>query len=400
MRARPEIRPEIELEIALRRPPRRFLELLEESEEEFRSTITRIEAEPTFRRLVDRGAIRRAPLRGRIPAAKYEAYLERQANRVFDRRAIRSRPGWQGDFFAPDAAQRLDDLAAKYGAPAEELELVVRYVKRLVSEDGPPPEAAPIERPLPGPAQTPDLTQPMLRIQRFVDAHGITPQQFQRDFLPGDRHGAGLARAYGSEAAEIDAVLQALDAVYFADAPGEPPEAPGQPTPAPETVGGVVLSDRGEPELRFPRESAYAARYQIDPAAGADPQDRALLAELRWINQRRSVIWRIAHFLVEHQRRYLETGDELDLRPLAQAELARALGQASSTISRALRGKYLDTPHGTLALSFFCQHKGDVVRRLHARHPDWPDRRLQQELEARYGCRISRRTVAYHRRAG
>ena len=132
----------------------------------------------------------------------------------------------------------------------------------------------------------------------------------------------------------------------------------------------------------------------------ADPQDRALLSELRWINQRRSVIWRIAHFLVEHQRRYLETGDELGLRPLAQAELARALGQASSTISRALRGKYLDTPHGTLALSFFCQHKGDVVRRLHARHPDWPDRRLRQELEARYGCRISRRTVAYHRGAG
>jgi len=149
MRLRPEIRPQIELAIALRRPPRRLLDLLEESEAAFRRTIARIEANPDFKRLVRRGAVRRLPARGRIPAARYEAYLERQATRVLDRYGVRKRRGWQEDFFAPDADQRLDALAAKYSAPPDELELVVRYLKRLVSSDGPLPHAA-LERPVPG----------------------------------------------------------------------------------------------------------------------------------------------------------------------------------------------------------------------------------------------------------
>ena len=396
MRLRPEISLEIELEIALRRPPRRFLELLAESEGEFRRTIARIEAGPAFARLVERGAVRRTPARGRIPPTKYEAYLERQATRVLDRYSIRARVGWQEDFFAPDAAERLDELAAKYEAPAEELEFVVRYLKRLVSGDGPPPRDVPLERPLHGPPQAPDLSGPLLEVQRFVDAHSLTPEQFRRDFLAGDRDADSLARAYRAEPAEIEAVLQALDAVYYADAPAAPPEPPGRPRPGPRTVGAVVIWPQGEPELHFTEDGAYAARYRLDPSACAGAEDRALLAELRWINQRRSLIWRIAHHLVESQARYLQTGDELDLRPLSQADLARALGQAPSTVSRAVRAKYLDTPRGTLALAFLCQDKGEVVRRLHARHPDWSDRRLQQELEAR-GCRLSRRTVAYHR---
>jgi len=401
MRIRPEIKPQIELEIGLRRPPRRFLDVLEQSEEEFRRTIARIEADPAFERLAAQGAVRRLPARGRIPPAKYEAYLEREATRVLERYAVRGSPGWQDDFFAPDAEERLDDLAAKYQAPAREIEFVVRYLKRLVGGEGPAPAAISIERPVAGRVQTPDLTEPMLEVQRFAEAHGLTPEQFRRDFLPGDRDAAALARAYGAEPGEIEAVLEALDAVYFADAPGQPPEAPGRPGPEPQTVGAVAISPEGEPELRFPPGSAYAARYRIDPAAGAaDTHGRAVLAELRCINQRRSLIWRMARFLVERQRRYLQTGDELDLCPVSQAEAARALRQAPSSVSRALRGKYLDTPRGTVPLSFFCQGKGEVVRRLHARHPDWPDRLIQRELEARCDCRISRRTVAYHRRAG
>ena len=57
-------------------------------------------------------------------------------------------------------------------------------------------------------------------------------------------------------------------------------------------------------------------------------------------------------------------GIELHLKPLSQAQLSRESGEHESTVSRILQGKRIDTPTGVLPLKFFCQSKGEVVRRL------------------------------------
>ena len=124
---------------------------------------------------------------------------------------------------------------------------------------------------------------------------------------------------------------------------------------------------------------------------------RSLMRQIALVDQRRSVVCRIARFLCDQQVRYLRSGNEADLPPLRQADIARALGEAESTISRALRHKTIDTPHGRRDMAFFCRRKADIVAHLHAAHPDWTDLRLAEELAARYACHISRRTVAYHR---
>jgi len=167
----------------------------------------------------------------------------------------------------------------------------------------------------------------------------------------------------------------------------------------------VYLLD-GEPQLTFGEESGYGLRYAIDPqplGELADPSARVeaeeMVALLRHINQRRSVQCRVVALLFEKQRAYLASGDELDLLPLGQADIARELGEHQSTVSRAVRGRYLDTPYGTHELQFYCQRKRDVIVRLSAAHPEASDTDLQEILASRYGCRIARRTVAYHRAA-
>ena len=103
------------------------------------------------------------------------------------------------------------------------------------------------------------------------------------------------------------------------------------------------------------------------------------------------------------------------LKALSLADVADELGLNISTISRAVRGKYLSYPGGVVPLSFFFVHKAgtdsadrsdmgnaavcEVIREIVAdenrKHP-LSDQNICSKLAAR-GIRISRRTVAKYR---
>lgn len=117
----------------------------------------------------------------------------------------------------------------------------------------------------------------------------------------------------------------------------------------------------------------------------------------RYINQRLSALSRLITTLCESQREYLATGDARLLKPLAQAALARDLGEHPSMVSRLIRGKMIETPWGKIPLLFLCQSKTDVVARLIAQHPGLTDQEVVMRLREEYSCFIARRTVAYHR---
>jgi DNA-directed RNA polymerase specialized sigma54-like protein len=157
------------------------------------------------------------------------------------------------------------------------------------------------------------------------------------------------------------------------------------------------------PRLTYADDAGYDARYRVDTARldslprDQRPRARALLQQLALVNQRRSLVCRIVRFVCDKQLRYLQTGDEADLLPLTQADIARGLAEAESTISRALRRKIVETPHGRRDLASFCRRKADIVAHLHAEHPEWTDARMAEEIASRYHCRLTRRTVAYHR---
>ncbi|MBL4769938.1 MAG: RNA polymerase factor sigma-54 [Planctomycetes bacterium] len=139
---------------------------------------------------------------------------------------------------------------------------------------------------------------------------------------------------------------------------------------------------------------------------------RRKVDEARWlldaVQQREVTLLRVARAVFEVQSGFLKKGRG-HLVPLSMAQIAEQLGLASSTISRAVAGKYVDTPHGILALRWFFQTEAggaarddlrDVVRRLVGdEDPSNPlsDEDLVKSLVA-LGHKVARRTVAKYRK--
>lgn len=138
--------------------------------------------------------------------------------------------------------------------------------------------------------------------------------------------------------------------------------------------------------------------------------DRAMHL-IRSIALRKSILETVIEFMIRYQRAYLlEERDYLE--PLSMKELAQKLEIHESTVSRAVRDKYLCTPRGTLALkSLFSELgksegqsastdyiKGMLKELLEKEDPRKPlsDQVLSDLLKER-GILLQRRTVAKYR---
>ena len=136
-----------------------------------------------------------------------------------------------------------------------------------------------------------------------------------------------------------------------------------------------------------------------------------LLAAIR---QRQSTLQRIARELVAIQKGFLDHGISR-LKPLKMADVAERLGVHVSTISRAISGKYMQTPRGIYAMKFFftggavksdgeVEARGSVIQRIkdliavEDKKKPLSDISIVRKLEES-GIKISRRTVTKYREA-
>lgn len=173
----------------------------------------------------------------------------------------------------------------------------------------------------------------------------------------------------------------------------------------------VVLNPAAERPLRL---SPDLAAILADAGAAQSLQAQLLEARnlMRSLNQRRQTILRVAQCIVLHQQGFLAQGVRA-LLPLTQQEVAQELGLHESTISRATRMKYLQTPWGVFELRRFFgagipTDSGEaaaaravqaLMRELLAAEPagkPLSDMRLAQLLAQR-GVTVARRTVAKYR---
>lgn len=150
---------------------------------------------------------------------------------------------------------------------------------------------------------------------------------------------------------------------------------------------------------------------------GLDTETRAYFSEklrqARWVSdcvtRRRDMLLSCAQLIAETQSAFF-LGESPSLVPLTMTEAARRLGVHVSTVSRALRGKYLSCRQGLYPMSHFMAREvvsgggtgGDLLAAIRAliasEPPDKPlsDQRIAEEL-SRSGCEVSRRTVAKYR---
>ncbi len=117
----------------------------------------------------------------------------------------------------------------------------------------------------------------------------------------------------------------------------------------------ILMNDEGMPQLRL-----NAGYKELLRSNGVNGETKAFLREkfrsavdlLRSVNQRKQTIYKVCVCIVNRQREFLENGPA-DLRPMLIKDVAAELGVHSSTISRVVTNKYVDTPQGVMELRKF-----------------------------------------------
>lgn len=117
----------------------------------------------------------------------------------------------------------------------------------------------------------------------------------------------------------------------------------------------IMQNDEGMPQLRL-----NASYRELLKSNGVSGETKTFLREkfrsavdlLRSVNQRKQTIYKVCECIVNRQRNFLEHGPSA-LRPMLIKDVASELGVHSSTISRVVTNKYVDTPQGVIELRKF-----------------------------------------------
>jgi len=222
----------------------------------------------------------------------------------------------------------------------------------------------------------------------------------------------------------IDEIKQAIENIsHLNPRPGSLVGEAVVPVIVPDVVvdlddeGNVVVSmpEGNSPRLHISRSYRRMARdKRTDRGARKFIRDNIRSAEwvISAVEQRRNTVRRVAEEVFQAQREFLESGTAA-LKPLPMADVAQKVGVHVATVSRAVAGKYVQTPNGIFPLRMFFsggtktdQGKDvawDAVKARLKEIIDGEDKskplnddQLVAELKRR-GIDIARRTVAKYR---
>ena len=232
--------------------------------------------------------------------------------------------------------------------------------------------------------------------------------------------------------APVDAVLAAIDVISHLDPiPGRRFGGAMVPHVRPDVVvrqvgDGFEISIENDwiPSLMISRHWLQVVRDR-----GTDPDLRRHIrgkiesaqSLIEAVEQRKNTLFRVASELVNRQADFLLHGPA-GLRPLRMQEVADVLGVHVSTISRAISGKYMQTPRGIVALRTLftgevpsregaavageesASRAGvqELVRRIigaEAKSDPLSDEAIVTILKEKHGLDIARRTVTKYRKA-
>ncbi len=179
----------------------------------------------------------------------------------------------------------------------------------------------------------------------------------------------------------------------------------------------IMLNDRSIPSLRI--NKAYKEAMARKKSNGYSPEAKDFIRKrfeaAKWfiasIHQRRDTLLRVMRTIVDKQRQFFETGQ--NLKPMIYKNIADVIRMDISTISRVVNGKYVQTEHGMFELRHFFSDSisttngeeisNKEVKKLIKEMMEQEDssRPLSDdriaELLKKQGFNIARRTVAKYR---
>lgn len=246
----------------------------------------------------------------------------------------------------------------------------------------------------------------------------------------GNRRIQQIAKAMRLDEAEVERTAKRL--ATLEPRPGRAFSSGMPITVTPEIVIQEIPEDRrehGGPRYEAVLASERMSQVRVNPAyvrglgAAADGMDketrRFLLAKqrdadalIKNLSRREQTLINAARVIAETQEEFLDKGEQY-LRPLRLKDIAEKVGAHESTMSRAVSGKYIQTPQGVLEMKYFFstglgtadggdQSARAVQARIRAmiegedKSAPLSDQAIMETLR-KEGLEIARRTVAKYR---
>ncbi len=178
----------------------------------------------------------------------------------------------------------------------------------------------------------------------------------------------------------------------------------------------VELNPDTSPNLRI--NDGYASLIRRADSSDDNTYLKNNLQEARWfiksLQSRNETLLKVATRIVEHQRGFLDYGEEA-MKPLVLHDIAEAVEMHESTISRVTTQKFMHTPRGIFELKyFFSSHVSTtsggecsstairaLIKKLVAQEPakkPLSDSKIATLL-GEQGIKVARRTIAKYREA-
>jgi hypothetical protein len=422
----PNIRVRTSIGVSPRPLPRSLIDTYYQSEADFRKLIERLELDPTFKKLVDRGVLQKVQFRGRIPQYRYEECKDEEMVRFFKKYNVTRHPDWEHDFLTPTAIGRKHLIAKKYGAPVGELLSVLRYTAFLSTMRDTLPETRVTSTDEEdhdflkfAPSDTIFDTEPVAaEIAQFVQRHNVPQEMFVECFMSQEVDDEAILEKIACSREEIAKVRKLVERIQVLNSfcVDSQPARQVQPGKVKEKFGPIAefskVGDGLDVKVNLVDDGVYSARYRFLMEQGASKdvsrQEHEFLNQLRAVNQRKNVLHRLILFLFRYQYKYLLTGNPLDMYPLSQAAAAKAIFEEEATVSRIIRDKVIVTPWGVVPIKFFFHRVSKTVENLvlireqeelkkGTRTRPFTDVEIRDILKAVYHVDLSRRSITYHR---
>ena len=177
----------------------------------------------------------------------------------------------------------------------------------------------------------------------------------------------------------------------------------------------VSIFDVAHPNIQF--NQSYFQRFQSLGDQKVNQYLQEKQRDFQWImrsiNQRKETISKVALKIIEKQPDYFIYGPD-HLKPMTMKEISDELGIHESTVSRAVREKYAQTPYGTVELRTFFSSNirttsnedtssiqvknviSDLIEKENKLKP-LSDQEIVNVLNEQNGIVVSRRTIAKYR---
>ncbi|MBP2240318.1 RNA polymerase sigma-54 factor [Cytobacillus eiseniae] len=261
----------------------------------------------------------------------------------------------------------------------------------------------------------------LLQLRRFEKRHALAEEIVEKHFQSfAEKKWKDVAKALNVKLNEIQEVFDLIQTL-------DPrPASSFQNEKSAYIVPDVVIKWDGEsftvsifdetlPKISF--NSAYYKRF----SSNQDKQVHRFIQEnqqdyqwiMRSLEQRKETLTKVSLKIVEKQRDFFVKGPA-NLRPMTMKEIADELEIHESTVSRAVREKYAQTPFGTFELrSFFSstikttsdentsskQVKTMIHQLIAEENKQKPlsDQEIVHLLKEKEGMVVSRRTIAKYR---